>query len=243
MAPGVQDTVPRQDAARGDQIVDNRGIDRTGGGTRNIGQWTHLKFGLGDPQRGGRPPVTELGSMLVYPALKANVPDLAKRFGARRVLVEDTGAGTSLVQELRSQVAGIIAVKPEGDKASRMAVASAKFEAGQVLLPERATWLPDLEAELFAFPGSRHYDQCDSISQALLDKINSFMTWLSPDDWARIIVIKGYSIGIGRAKPMPCGVDVCHNFRNSKPRKNPKPSIRWDDRHEREISHAAACTV
>jgi predicted phage terminase large subunit-like protein len=122
-----------------------------------------------------------------YPTLKANVQQLAKMHGARRVLVEDTGAGTSLVQELKSRVSGIIAVKPEGDKASRMAVASAKFEAGQALLPERATWLPDLEAELFAFPGSRHDDQCDSISQALLDKNNSFMIWHSPDAVARII--------------------------------------------------------
>jgi len=77
-----------------------------------------------------------------YPALKASVQTLAERPDARRVLVEDTGAGTSLVQELSGQVSGIVAVKPEGDKASRMAVASAKFEAGQVLLPERASWLP-----------------------------------------------------------------------------------------------------
>ncbi|MGC2223578.1 MAG: phage terminase large subunit, partial [Methylocella sp.] len=111
----------------------------------------------------------------------------AKRWDARRVLVEDAGAGTSLVQELRGWVSGIVAVKPEGDKASRMAVASAKFEAGQVLLPEWASWLPDLEAELFVFPGSQHDDQCDSISQALLDKNNSWMTWLSPEDWERII--------------------------------------------------------
>ena len=118
-----------------------------------------------------------------YPALKASVQTLAKKWNARRVLVEDAGAGTSLVQELRGWVPGIVAVKTEGDKASRMAVASAKFEAGQVLLPERAPWLPDLEAELFVFPGSRHDDQCDSISQALLDKNNSFMAWLSPEDW------------------------------------------------------------
>src|SRR3984893_8429416 len=118
-----------------------------------------------------------------YPALKQNVQILSKKWSARRVLVEDTGAGTSLVQELRGRVPGIIAVQPDGDKASRMAVASAKFEAGQVLLPERASWLPDLEAELFVFPGSPHDDQCDSISQALLDKNNSFMAWLSPEDW------------------------------------------------------------
>jgi predicted phage terminase large subunit-like protein len=122
-----------------------------------------------------------------YPALKASVQTLAERRDARRVLVEDTGAGTSLVQELSGQVSGIVAVKPEGDKASRMAVASAKFEAGQVLLPERASWLPDLESELFTFPGSRHDDQCDSISQALLDKNNSWMTWLTPEDWDVIL--------------------------------------------------------
>jgi predicted phage terminase large subunit-like protein len=79
-----------------------------------------------------------------YPALKASVQTFAKKWNARRVLVEDAGAGTSLVQELRGRVSGIIAVKPEGDKANRMAVASAKFEASQVLLPELASWLPDL---------------------------------------------------------------------------------------------------
>ena len=44
--------------------------------------------------------------------------------------------------------------KAGGDKTSRMAVVSAKFESGQVFLPERAPWLADFEAELFAFPGA-----------------------------------------------------------------------------------------
>jgi predicted phage terminase large subunit-like protein len=104
-----------------------------------------------------------------YPALKAAVKSLATQWSAQRVLVEDAVSGTALVQELSQEIWGIIAVKPMGDKASRMAVASAKIEAGQVFLPERADWLPDLEAELFAFPGARHDDQCDSISQALFD--------------------------------------------------------------------------
>jgi hypothetical protein len=60
---------------------------------------------------------------------------------ARRVLVEDAGAETSLVQELKGRVSGIIAVRADGDKASRMVVASAKLEAGQALLPERG-WPP-----------------------------------------------------------------------------------------------------
>jgi predicted phage terminase large subunit-like protein len=121
-----------------------------------------------------------------YPALKAAVQTLARQWNARRVLVEDAAAGTALVQELKAKISGIIAVKPTGDKASRMAVASAKFEAGQAFLPERALWLPDLEAELFAFPGSRHDDQCDSISQALFETNVSFPMQISPEalEWA-----------------------------------------------------------
>jgi predicted phage terminase large subunit-like protein len=134
-----------------------------------------------------------------YPALKSIVESHAKQWNARRVLVEDAGAGTMLVQELRARVSGIIGVKPEGDKASRMAVASAKFEAGQALLPERAPWLADLESELFAFPGARHDDQCDSISQALLDKNISWMQMMSPEDWRAVLaeasVPRRYTLG------------------------------------------------
>ena len=36
-----------------------------------------------------------------------------------------------------------------------------------MFFPSQAEWLVDLEAELFAFPGGRHDDQVDSISQAL----------------------------------------------------------------------------
>jgi predicted phage terminase large subunit-like protein len=105
-----------------------------------------------------------------YPALKAAVRELASQYAANRVLVEDAGAGTSLVQELLGKVDGIVAVMADGSKPTRMSVATAKFESGLVYLPERASWLADFEAELFAFPGGRHDDQCDSVSQALSDR-------------------------------------------------------------------------
>ena len=61
---------------------------------------------------------------------------------------------------------------------TRMSIASAIFEAGQVHFPERASWLPELEAELFSFPGGRHDDQVDSISQALNHgKLSSLRVW------------------------------------------------------------------
>jgi predicted phage terminase large subunit-like protein len=121
-----------------------------------------------------------------YPALKGKVRSLASQWRPHRVLVEDAGSGTSLVQELCSEISGIIAVRPEGDKAARMSVVSAKFEAGQVFLPEKALWLPDLEAELFAFPGGKHDDQCDSISQALSHKNLPWFHLITPEVLAKI---------------------------------------------------------
>ena len=130
-----------------------------------------------------------------YPELKASVQRLAAQYKAKCILVEDTGTGTSLVQELRrGKVSGIVAVKPERDKRSRMAVVSAKFESGQVFLPQRASWLADFERELFAFPGARHDDQCDSVSQALSEQNYRFPMIISDaalanagrrDPWSR----------------------------------------------------------
>jgi predicted phage terminase large subunit-like protein len=116
-----------------------------------------------------------------YPELKAAVRNLASEHAANRVLVEDAGAGTSLVQELRGEVDGILAVIADHNKITRMSVVSAKFESGLVFLPERAPWLADLEAELFAFPGSRHDDQCDSVSQALADDSSAVPMKISPE--------------------------------------------------------------
>ena len=103
-----------------------------------------------------------------YPELRAAVITLAAKYKAKLVLVEDVGAGTPLVQELRGgKVSGIKAVKVQHDKISRMSAVSAKFESGEVYLPKRAPWLADFERELFAFPGAKYDDQCDAVSQAL----------------------------------------------------------------------------
>jgi predicted phage terminase large subunit-like protein len=102
-----------------------------------------------------------------YPALKAKVQELAKQWRAHQVLVEEAGTAIGLLDELNCRVAGLTGIKPDKDKLTRMSIASALFEAGQVHLPERAPWLAELETELFSFPGSRYDDQVDSISQAL----------------------------------------------------------------------------
>ncbi len=109
-----------------------------------------------------------------YPDLRQRVIALAQRHKPNRILVEDAGTGTALVAELRRQGVTIIGIRPEKDKVTRMSVQSAKFEAGLVHLPEQAPWLASFEAELFAFPGSRHDDQIDSVSQALTNGIGGY---------------------------------------------------------------------
>jgi predicted phage terminase large subunit-like protein len=110
-----------------------------------------------------------------YPALKAQVAKLYEHWQPSRILMEETGTAIGLIDELRYQLFGLVGVKPDRDKVARMAIASAKFEAGNIYLPESAPWLADLERELFAFPGGRHDDQCDSISQALNDHRGQFV--------------------------------------------------------------------
>ena len=104
-----------------------------------------------------------------YPTLKARAISHAQQHKPCKILVEDSGVGTALVTELKSSGLPAFAVKPEGDKITRMSIQSTKFEGGHVFLPNQAPWLAELEAEIFAFPNVPHDDQVDSISQALAE--------------------------------------------------------------------------
>ncbi|MEH2499838.1 putative phage terminase large subunit-like protein [Bradyrhizobium sp. AZCC 1678] len=103
-----------------------------------------------------------------YPRLKQTALLLADKFKPNVILIEDASTGSPLAQELRQ--AGTFAVRlvpVEHDKVARLYVQQAKFEAGQVFFPRRASYLATLEAELLSFPQSKHDDQVDSITQAL----------------------------------------------------------------------------
>lgn len=115
-----------------------------------------------------------------YPTLRAKALEHAALYGVHKVLIEDTGVGTALIQELgKTGKFSVIPVKPERDKLTRASIQSAKFESGMVLFPRDAPWLPELEAELFAFPQSRHDDQVDSITQALAHATSGYDSTLA----------------------------------------------------------------
>jgi predicted phage terminase large subunit-like protein len=117
-----------------------------------------------------------------FPTLRNRVLTLYEHWKPSRLLIEDMGAGTGLIQDLARSGCHAIPVKPDRDKAARMSIQTGKFEAGQVWLPVRAPWLAAFEAELFAFPGSKHDDQVDSVSQALGYEGTSYdmsLSWVS----------------------------------------------------------------
>jgi predicted phage terminase large subunit-like protein len=104
-----------------------------------------------------------------YPGLKATAIAQAKKHRPQYILIEDAVTGTALAQELKSiYFGGATRLVPiERDKIGRLYVHQAKFEAGLVLFPRGASFLPVLEAELLTFPQGKNDDQVDSISQAL----------------------------------------------------------------------------
>jgi predicted phage terminase large subunit-like protein len=107
---------------------------------------------------------------LNYPDLKRAIPELAQRFNARAVVIEDKASGTAVIQDLRE--AGLFSVKayepPTGtDKVMRLHLQTPVIENGRVYLPTSAPWLADFLAEVTGFPGSKYDDQVDSMTQAL----------------------------------------------------------------------------
>ena len=107
---------------------------------------------------------------LDYPDLKRAVWEQARRYRNPKVLIEDKGSGTQLIQELKRE--GLLYIRPylpptNTDKIVRLFAQSHHFESGKVLLPSSASWLDDYRRELTSFPGSKHDDQVDSTTQAL----------------------------------------------------------------------------
>ena len=104
-----------------------------------------------------------------YPRLRDIAIAQAQKHQPQCILIEDASTGTALSQELTKIYHGgsVRLVPIERDKIGRLYVNQAKFEAGLVLFPKNAPFLPELEAELLTFPQGKTDDQVDSITQAL----------------------------------------------------------------------------
>ncbi|MDA8110243.1 MAG: phage terminase large subunit [Betaproteobacteria bacterium] len=86
------------------------------------------------------------------------------------VLVEDKANGSAVIETLRKEIAGVIAVNPQGGKVARAYAAQPQFEAGNVWLPDPsiAPWVGEFIEELCGFPTAVHDDEVDAATQALV---------------------------------------------------------------------------
>lgn len=97
------------------------------------------------------------------------IDEFARRAKASSILIEDAGAGKSLLQAYQGKLsAPLIAINPYNkSKEFRFDEISPMFETGAVLLPRRHELLPDIERELLEFPNGTKDDIVDSCTHAL----------------------------------------------------------------------------
>jgi len=90
-----------------------------------------------------------------------------ERTGAREHLVEDRANGTAIIDTLKREIPGIIAINPTQSKTARAQAVTPEIEAGNVHIPLTAGWLPEFLLEAEQFPAGAYDDQIDALTQAL----------------------------------------------------------------------------
>jgi predicted phage terminase large subunit-like protein len=92
----------------------------------------------------------------------------AQKHEPNAILIEDHASGSPLIAQCkRNGMTGIVARRPVADKKTRMYGETAKLEAGSLILPKSAPWLDEFMMEYLGFPGGKHDDQIDALSQFL----------------------------------------------------------------------------
>jgi predicted phage terminase large subunit-like protein len=104
---------------------------------------------------------------LRFDELKHKILEVKKRYGVGTLLIEDSPISKGLIQSLEESSINVTTADPERDKRARLIAQSDLFAGGSIFLPKTAPWLEDFTAELLAFPGGRHDDQVDALTQAL----------------------------------------------------------------------------
>jgi predicted phage terminase large subunit-like protein len=106
-----------------------------------------------------------------FPTTLVAFRDQAIKWPAARLkLVEDKANGPAVIDTLKHEISGIIAVNPEGGKEARANAVAPQVEAGNIYLPTRAIapWIDGFVEEHAVFPNGLNDDQVDGTTQALL---------------------------------------------------------------------------
>jgi predicted phage terminase large subunit-like protein len=83
------------------------------------------------------------------------------------IYVEDKANGPAVIELLKREIPGIVAVQAEISKVARARAVEPFQQSGNVFLPFEAPWLEDYLDELAKFPRGQNDDQVDATTQAL----------------------------------------------------------------------------
>lgn len=104
-----------------------------------------------------------------YTATKATALQLALKWHAHALLIEDKANGSAVIEELSRTIGGkvsVIAVPAAGGKLARAWPFSADLEAGNALLPEGVAWSGEIVEYAAKFPTSPMDHDIDAMTQA-----------------------------------------------------------------------------
>lgn len=105
-----------------------------------------------------------------YLQIKRNMLAMYEKWKATRMLIETTGLGEAVRQEIVGENRyDIFGRQPKLDKPTRMDRLMAIFEGGHFFLPAHADWLAEFSTELLTFPHTDNDDQVDALMLALED--------------------------------------------------------------------------
>jgi predicted phage terminase large subunit-like protein len=100
-------------------------------------------------------------------------------------LIEDKANGPAIIDALKSLIAGLVPIEPEGGKEARAQASEPLWAAGNVVLPDElharypdgrvgAPWVAEFVAEHLSFPKGANDDQVDAATQYLTRHAKSF---------------------------------------------------------------------
>jgi predicted phage terminase large subunit-like protein len=113
--------------------------------------------------------IDQVRGRMAFTETVSAVRDLSAKWPkATRKLIEDKANGAAVMDVLKKEIPGLIAIEPQGGKVVRAHAASPIVESGNVFVPQNASWVGDYVEELTAFPNAANDDQVDATTQALI---------------------------------------------------------------------------
>jgi predicted phage terminase large subunit-like protein len=113
--------------------------------------------------------IDQVRARMDFPTTVQAIRSLRSKHLPSVILIEDKANGPAVIDTLKKEISGVIAVKPDGGKEARASSISAQIEAGNVYLPELTTnpWVNDFIEECANFPNGANDDCVDAMTYAL----------------------------------------------------------------------------